>query len=489
LVLTLERPALSIGDIRAEYARCAQSPAYFIDTYIQIEDATAGVWVPFKLWPAQVATLRDVHHYPWTVILKARQLGLTWLILAYILWRKLFRPATTALLFSRREDEAKHLLERLTGMWQRLPDWLQLAQAVTDNTVVWELDSGSEARAFPTSAGDSYTASIVLADEFDLVEDQGKLIGAVKPTIDAGGKMILLSRVDKDRPQTQFKNIYRAAREGKNGWRPAFLPWNIRPSRTAAWYETQRQDSLARTGSLDDLHEQYPATEEEALAPRSLNKRIALGWLDQCYARAVTIDPIEAPAVPGLHLYREPIHGHSYVVGADPAEGNPTSDDSALSVLDRSSGEEVATLAGKFQPSEFARYIKEIGGYFKNADVMCERNNHGHAVLLYLAQNASELRRLPGHDGRDGWNSSVLGKTKLYDVAADAFRHGETRLHTMETYLQLASIEGGTLRAPEGEHDDRADGYALALVGKLLAPATFSQFNYREGDGYGEDGE
>jgi hypothetical protein len=241
LVLTLERPALSIGDIRAEYARCAQSPAYFIDTYIQIEDATAGVWVPFKLWPAQVATLRDVHHYPWTVILKARQLGLTWLILAYILWRKLFRPATTALLFSRREDEAKHLLERLTGMWQRLPDWLQLAQAVTDNTVVWELDSGSEARAFPTSAGDSYTASIVLADEFDLVEDQGKLIGAVKPTIDAGGKMILLSRVDKDRPADSVQEHLSRRSRGQERLAPGVPAMEHTPQPHAAWYETQRR--------------------------------------------------------------------------------------------------------------------------------------------------------------------------------------------------------------------------------------------------------
>jgi hypothetical protein len=293
--------------------------------------------------------------------------------------------------------------------------------------------------------------------------------------------------VDKDRPQTEFKNIYRAAREGKNPWKAIFLPWDVRPDRSAEWYAAQVADSLARTGSLDDLHEQYPATEEEALAPRSLNKRIALLWLDQCYQRATTIDPIEAPAVPELRIYQAPIHGHTYVVGADPAEGNPTSDDSALTVLDRLTGEEVAALAGKLQPSELARYIKEIGLYYSRAAVMCERNNHGHAVILWLNSNDYGAYLLAGHDGRTGWNSSELGKTRLYDAAADAFRHGETRLHTMEAYLQLASIEGGSLRAPQGEHDDRADSYALALVGRVHAPSTFSQFNYR--DGYAEDEE
>lgn len=35
--------------------------------------------------------------------------------------------------------------------------------------------------------------------------------------------------------------------------------------------------------------------------------------------------------------------------------------------------------------------------------------------------------------------------------------------------MQLASIEGAPRRAPEGEHDDRADIYALALVAAVKA--------------------
>jgi hypothetical protein len=37
-----------------------------------------------------------------------------------------------------------------------------------------------------------------------------------------------------------------------------------------------------------------------------------------------------------------------------PAEGNPSWDDSALVVLDAGTGEEVASLAGKFQPAVLA---------------------------------------------------------------------------------------------------------------------------------------
>ena len=56
--------------------------------------------------------------------------------------------------------------------------------------------------------------------------------------------------------------------------------------------------------------------------------------------------PPDAPAIPGLNVFALPEPGQKYVIGADPAEGNPTSDDSALCVLDRDSGIQAAELAG-----------------------------------------------------------------------------------------------------------------------------------------------
>ena len=81
----------------------------------------------------------------------------------------------------------------------------------------------------------------------------------------------------------------------------------------------------------------------------------------------------------------------------------------------------------------------------------------------------STLRVLVGTDRRPGWLSSSLGKTTLYDTAADVFRDGETIIHSFDTFTQLSSIDGSTLRAPEGEMDDLADSYALALVARTRA--------------------
>src|SRR5262249_59712321 len=132
--------------------------------------------------------------------------------------------------------------------------------------------------------------------------------------------------------------------QGQNDWLPVFLPWQARPDRDAAWYESQRHDVLARTGAVDDLAEQYPATDAEALAPRTLDKRIPAVWLQQCFVEQSPLVPLppEAPAIPGLNVFVEPEPAHKYVIGADPAEGNPTSDDSPLCVLDTDTGAQAA---------------------------------------------------------------------------------------------------------------------------------------------------
>jgi hypothetical protein len=160
------------------------------------------------------------------------------------------------------------------------------------------------------------------------------------------------------------------------------------------------------------------------------------------------------------------VPGRKYVLGADPAEGNPSSDDSALCVLDVGSGEQAAELAARLGPSDLGFAADRIGHWYNGAGVLCERNNHGHAVLLWLRDN-SRLPRLSGLDGNPGWLSTSKGKAQLYADCADAFRDRATLLHSFASFTQLSSIEGATLRAPEGQHDDLADAYALAVVARL----------------------
>jgi hypothetical protein len=337
--------------------------------------------------------------------------------------------------------------------------------------------------AFATNGGRQYTFSLVMVDEADYQPDLPSLLNAVRPTIDAGGRMWLISSANKDLPESRFKAIYRTAKQGDTEWQHVFLPWHARPGRTRAWYERQKAQDMAETGATDNVLGEYPATDSEALLPRTLDKRIAPAWIEACYAEMKPLRAVRgAPALPKLEIYRPPVAGRKYVIGADPAEGNPNSDDSALTVIDLKSGEECATLAGKYEPGVFGGHIKLMSAYYNHAPALVERNNHGHAVIGWLEQNARRVRLLHGHDwdveqhDKDehvGWLSSKLGKALLYTECADHFKqNAETKtivLHAEASWHQLSSIEGATLRAPDGMYDDRADAYALAIVGRIEA--------------------
>lgn len=459
---------------QAELELCRRSPRRFLDNFGHVYNATDEAWVPFRLWPEQAGVIQTIHENQLTVALKARQLGFTWLYVGYALWKMVLHPGATVLFFSKRDDEAVEMLDfRLKGMHDRLPEWMRLASRTNDKHE-WLLSNDSRAMSFPTTGGRSYTGSLAIIDEADWL-DLGRLMAAVKPTIDAGGKLAIVSTVDKAKPESLFKRIYRAARDGKNAYKPIFKGWWARPDRTPEWHEAQKRDIYANTGSLDMLYQEYPASDEEALAANTLDKRIAPEWLRQCYAEKKPLtwteietktrgQKVQAPSLPGLEVYGIPRPTSTYVIGGDVAEGNPTSDDSALTVLDRITGEEVAALAGKFEPGVFGAHLDAIGRWYNNAELMVERNNHGHATILWLKDN-SRLKILAGHDKAAGWLSNSKGKALLYDAAAQACRESDCVIHSAATYYQLASIEGATLRAPEGQMDDRADSYALAVVG------------------------
>ncbi len=468
-----------------ELEKCALSFAYFVHTYCQIYDAEAGNWIPFKLWKEQydVAKLAMLHKL--LIALKARQIGMTWLFLAFGLWLMLFHPIATILIFSKRDDEAVYLLgeERLRGMYARLPAWMQAEAETTASSHVWQLSNGSVARAFPTTGGDGYTATFVLVDEADLVPDLSRLMRAVKPTIDAGGWLALISRSNKSDPNSLFKNIYRAAKQGLNEWQAVFLPWWVRPERTPAWYAALKNDTQQNTGSLDDVYEQYPATDEEALRPRELDKRIPPAWLGQCYVAQAPLDLTDhTPTIPGLKVYVLPQSGRRYVLGVDCAEGLPTSDDSATDVVDAETGEQVATFAGKITPETHAAYTAQLAVWYNHAAILPENNNHGWAFILWLKDH-TRLKVLEGHNEKAGWSTTTLAKAILYDHMAEVAKQGDARIHDFATLTQLQSIERSTLSAPAGDHDDRAVSLALAQIARSLAmeQVVYDSFHARLG--------
>lgn len=487
LNLADEISSTSGGDSYEEYKKCRDDVSYFINTYIKIYDNVSRSWISFRLWAAQQSALEKFSTHQKVVILKARQEGFTWLCLSHFLHAMLFHPMATVLLFSADLKKAVDLLDyRLKGMADRLPLFLQPPankgtrnRKKSDNSKLsWELSNGSIARSFSSTGGDGQTGTHALIDEADLVENLQELMGRVGPTVEQGGQLILLSRSEKSKPGSHFKNIYTAAKAGDNDFHAIFLSVFDRPDRTQEWYDEKAKNILATTGSLDEMYEQFPRTDTEALASNTADILIPPLWIDQCFIPADSIHysklPIEFSGMPSLIIYKLPEDGHRYVISADPAEGKETSNDSVAMVWDTDNDEgkieEVAIIKGKIQTHLLGDAMDVLGRFYNNADLFHERNNMGSAVTLWLNDN-SELNILPGLDGQPGWQESSRTKTILYEQGMEGLREKQIVFHTYAAKIQLLSIMKGTMKAPEGKGsaDDIAItvmlGYKAAITG------------------------
>lgn len=241
--------------------------------YVNIEDKDApGLLVPFELWPGQRKALDAFVKHRLNVVLKARQLGLTWLALAEAARLLALEEGRTVVGLSRSEEEAKELVRRLAVILRGMPEFLAPAAQEPDGwdgptfkvtalaiTIQWPNGPQGAFRAFASgpSVGRSFTADLVIIDEWAFQQFAREIWASAFPVVNrpSGGRVIGLSTI---RRGTLFEQLYT---DPDNGFHKIFLPWNTDPRRDKLWYSR----TLAALGE-DRTRQEYPATVQEALA-------------------------------------------------------------------------------------------------------------------------------------------------------------------------------------------------------------------------------
>ena len=249
----------------------------FIERFVKIEDRDAPeLAVPFTLWPGQITALDSFMNNRLNIVLKARQLGLTWLALAYAMWRMIFQPGYAVIALSKREDDSKELARRAEFILRYLPPgvirekkkappkWGGLTWESTTLSITINHPSGEPSVLNSLTAaqdsGRSLTANLVILDEWAFQQWAREIWTAAYPTINrpTGGQLIGLSTAKR---LTLFEEIWRKATQGVNTFARIFLPWSTDPRRTQEWYEQTRKDF----GELETKQD-YPSTPEEAFS-------------------------------------------------------------------------------------------------------------------------------------------------------------------------------------------------------------------------------
>jgi hypothetical protein len=251
-----------------EWRKCAADPEYFIRTYVWIEsERDPRGREPFGLWDYQENALHAYLDNRFVIILKARQLGFTTLAMSYALWQCLFKPRANILLISKSQDSADKNLGMARFMYSFLPEWMKARGPELDGDaakqMIFKFSDGGANRlksfAGTKTAGAGETASLVILDEFALMEDPANTYRTIKPTTDAGGSLIIISTARGG--SNLFAKIYREGKRGVNEFFSVFEPWTSSRLITEEQYELKKREFVAEPWLF---FAEYPSTDEEA---------------------------------------------------------------------------------------------------------------------------------------------------------------------------------------------------------------------------------
>ncbi len=482
---------------------------------------------PLRLFDYQVDDLEVFLSEKYAVVLKCRQIGLSTLVGAYALWLVLTRPGATVLWVSNNQSNANKAIAMLEVMWGSLPQWvLDQAPTLTSNaagTKEWTFPDGMKSRirayAGTKTAGASETATLVVLDEFALVEDQDNLFRTTDPTTDAGGSLIVISTARGS--HNRFAQMYRRAKSGASRFKAIFHPWMVsrfvnplaeRYGSCEACGGSQagcdgcvvRTERDAKAAEFPDkpwlLDAEYPATDEDALR-ESGNPRFGnLPPLDECDTGWVRGDMrwgpsgrpefVEDTAGP-CRIHRDVLAGggpdgwRPYLLHVDPSTG--TGGDFTAAHVMTWDDDAMPTIAAwwhanDIEPVEAARRFDMLGRWFtgRGGPALLSVENTGgwgdsmlNELQLHLSYPRLYAHRLTGHRTRTsatklGFPMSRARRPMVVDrlaeyVDADMDMVGGLYPELRYELGTFVRTENGRYQADTGCHDDLVMSAGAAL--------------------------
>ena len=514
---TVAGTAEGLEAFKREYARrlneraaALEHPAGLLD-HVTCIDPKTGERFTFTLndekagWYWQREVLDDWRVHPLSLVLKARQIGITWLAAGYALWKLLTMPGTRALVVSINEDEAIKVVNRLFDMFNSLPEHLRFEAEVTKPTrasrpttlIEFTFPDGriSSVVGLPSTrrAGHGETATIVLLDEYARHEYARESWKAVFPTADNGGQIIVISTGNGvSNEQTGegnfFHHLWRNHEE--YGIEARFLPWDLHPDRDEAWYAQN-----ARALPAADRGEQFPRNPEEAfiLTGECWFDLEALAWYGE--AERVLVEEGRMRFIVNalgskakihwqphgwIRVFAKPDSEHEYAIAADVATGRGF-DYSCAYVIDLSAMALVAEIHGKLDADEYAEQLHYLGRWYGTARIAVEMGGgYGEPVIIALRDGRKGRPHYPklyrhtlgdrpdAHQLKNyGFPMNVKTRPLIVNQIEQAIRERSipampsTLLAECRTFVRQRSLPSP--RAQDGSNDDRVIALGIAL--------------------------
>ena len=458
---------LTKAEIKKELIRCGRDPVYFINNYVRISHPMHGL-IQFSLYPFQEDSIKDFRDHRFNVILKARQLGISTTISAYITWLMLFHRSKNVVVMATKLDTAGNLVRKVKLSMKSLPEWMMISKIVIDNRNSFQLDNGSQVKAISTSgdAGRSEALSLLVVDEAAFVENMDELWAGLLPTLSTGGDCIVASTPNG--VGNMFHKIYSEAEQELNDFNCLKLPWDVHPERDQEWFEKESRN-MSKREIAQELECSFNMSGETLLSGEDLDRILKEDIQEPKYKTGFDRN---------LWIWETYDPSCTYFLSADVARGDGQ-DSSTFHIFKSETMELVAEYKGKIKIDMFAPLIHETSKEYGNCLTVVENNNIGISVLDKLKEMGHSniyYSRKSSHDYVEQYvaenqSSAMPGfattsKTRPLIIAKleELIRNKIIKIRSLRLHNELKTFvwNHGRAEAMRGYNDDLVMSCAIA---------------------------
>lgn len=484
-MVTLTRPTKYSGEALAEeLLNASESFGYFLRHHVYIAERNptgdiTGV-IKWQWWPAHDPMVRDLEHENRLIILKARQLGVSWMLAAWMVHGAMWNTNFLGGVVSAGELEAQEFIWKCQFIIEHLP-YDPIPTLTTDNSLEIEF-AASHGRilGYPSTAkaGRGYTFSRWVTDEAAFHQYAARNYAAYAGATE-GPIVIVSSAGDDEKKVTNdwFQRQWLGARDHTNPYTARFYPPDARPGRDDAWKANKRAEMAATPGQYE---REYPETPEQAFRSMLL-LRFDVDAIDEGLAYAKTQQPMQGiddlpeklQRLRHLTVWSKPRPGVPYVLGADGSKG-VGGDAADAVIMEARTLRTVAELhTNREEPSEFGSQAAELAKWYNDAWCMVGRK-WGESIIVqmvlrgcrvYHERTAAQIQA--GAKGIPGFDETGHSKPLLIDGLAEAIKSRSltdpSLVFWQETAVYILDPATGKTEAATGRNDDTVTGRALAV--------------------------
>lgn len=462
-----------------EIIKCVHSFSYFCHKFVKILHPTRGL-VPFIMFKYQHKVISDYENHRFNIISKFRQGGLTTVTLLWGMFKCMFRTDQQIMLLSKTDREATDIGMMIDRAVENIPEWLRPKKdGKWNDHLKMFTETGSSLKFYSPQAARGKSVTFLIIDEAAFIEDMDKHWKAMWPVLSTGGGCALVSTVNGI--GNWYYQTYIEAKEKRNLFNVIDLDYWEHPDYNNPNWASDQKAQLGEKGFLQEVLREFLGSGEtyfsskivRELTEQTMNnypsKKLFSKWVNlQGFASTVEREDNKG----ALWVWKEPIEGRDYIIGADCAEGQAeNNDNSCFQVIDQITCEQIAEFySNTVSPNVFAQILKEVCIYYNNALLVVENMGPGIAVLNtlqnHLFYDNIYFENKKGNP-KPGVRMGQVNRPLFLETLQSRLINQSIRINSIRFTNELGTFEYNPTtkkaQAQKGKHDDAIMSMCIAL--------------------------